>query len=675
MNRSRAGRSSVLRSQRPWRPWRGATLGRGLLLALASVFMPPDPAGATDPSDLCTGNPCVVSGAHTIDPGEYLDFGDTTDLRFAPSAVIQLNDASFRARSITLEGGARLIGGGTECSGVSFEAVGGDIVLQENAGLLARIELSGACPGSASMYTYPSGDIRIDGVIDVSAVGGYYNNAGDIGASASGALSMRGRLSAKGGGSTGPGGHIMLDTNSGDVLVDGVLDVSSAISGGVIELIAYGGGSVSVDGSVDIRGGYDSGGRLGFYSELGGATLNGNVLGTGTTGGGMYGCGGDPSIDMEVAGDVTIGAIIALNGLGQYCGSGLFSIEAGGSVTQMPGSKITAIGLSLAAAGGAFIQAGGDIVLRDFNMSSPTGGGSVDASTASGAIQVLGPLYLNGPSASASLGGCDVYVAAKGSIDTRGGFTFLAASETMTIVGKLLSGSNHLRVREGAPLIAGTIAPAPAIVVDPGMPDCRPGPACMPGGTCGDGVVQCGEECDDGAANGTPASSCSAGCVETPPALRIPGGGSRPYDCPHEWSMALDAGSVAVDPRGIPKNKQSCRDNDPACDFEPAPGVCRVHLWSCLGGADARLACSAAQVSSATLLSPKASSTKPIEVAARQSVLAALSALGVPVGPGEECTPRYAITLGAGQKALKLKTKATIPGKADSDSLDVACTP
>lgn len=632
-------------------------------------------AQATDPSDLCTGNPCIVSGAHAIDSGEFLDFGDTTDLVFAGSAVVAVNDAYFRARSITLEAGARLVGGGTDCAGVTLESVGGDLVLQENAGVLSRIELGGACAGSASLFTSVSGDIRIDGVIDASAVGGYYNSGGSIGIQSAGALSVRGALSARGGGSTGSGGFVMLEADGGDALADASLDVSSGVSGGIIEVLAYGGGDVSVDGNVDIRGGSDSGGRLGFVSELGSASLHGNVLGTGTTGGGTYGCGGDPSVDFEVAGDVTIGAVVALNGLGQYCPSGFMHIEAGGSVTQLPASKITAIGLSRAAAGAMFIQAGADVVLRNVNMSSPDGGGSIDAATSGGAVQILGPVNLKGPGASAGLSGCDVYVAAKGSIDTRGGGTFLTASETMTIVGKLVSDGNQLVVREGAPVLAGMITPAPLVGVNPALPDCRPGPSCTPGGSCGDGIVQCGEECDDGAANGTLASSCSTSCVETPPALRIPGGGPRPFDCPYEWSAALNAGEVRVDPLGVPRNKQSCRDNDPACDFEPAPGLCRFHLWSCLGGADARLACSAAQVTAVSILSPKATSTKPVEVAARQSLDAALQALGVPAGPGEECTPRYDVAVGAGQKALKLKTKATFGSKADGDSLDLTCVP
>ena len=124
--------------------------------------------------------------------------------------------------------------------------------------------------------------------------------------------------------------------------------------------------------------------------------------------------------------------------------------------------------------------------------------------------------------------------------------------------------------------------------------------------------------------------------------------------------------------RTISPRWRSCSET---CDFEPAPGLCRLHLWSCLGGADARLACSAAQVSSTSIASPRASSTKPAEIAARQALAAALLALGAPVGPGETCSPRYELTLGVGQKPLKLKTKALFGTKTDSDQLQLTCTP
>ena len=638
----------------------------GLALALVATA-----AHATDPADLCTGDPCVISGNVTLDPGSFLDFGPVA-LRFASSAVVQAKSSYFRAASITLEPGARLTGGGVDCDGADFESTAGDIAMQENAGLLSRIEVAGTCPGSVSMYS--AGNVDVRGFVNASA-SGPFNSGGSIGLSAVGSVTVRGSLIANAG-STGTGGYLVIDANGGGVDVDASLDVSSALSGGVIEVYAYGGGDVSLRGSVDIRGGSDSGGRLGIVSELGDVLIGGTVLGQGSLGNGQYTCSGDPSIDVEAPGDVTFAAIANLNGAGEGCISGYLSVQAGGRFTMEPGAKLTATGLSGSYAGGATIRAGGDVVLRDVDMSSPDGGGSMDLATTGGAVQVLSKVKLAGPGGSVDLTGCDIHVAASGTIDVKqGSGVSLTASETMTVVGTVQAagGGVALYLREGTPLLGGTISPAPVVQIVPGLPDCRPGPSCTPGGSCGDGTVRCGEECDDGAANGTPASACDAGCVEIPPALRIPGGGSRPYDCPYEWAAAL--GTVSADPLGVPKVKQSCRDNDPTCDFEPAPGLCRLHLWSCLGGADARLACSAAQVSSTSIASPRASSTKPAEIAARQALAAALLALGAPVGPGETCSPRYELTLGVGQKPLKLKTKALFGTKTDSDQLQLTCTP
>lgn len=636
------------------------------------------PALATDPADLCTGNPCVISGAVTLDPGSSLDFGDAIDLVFASNAVVQLNDAFFSAGSITLESGARLVGGGPNCAGgASMYATARGLRMLSSGGTSSRIDAGGTCPGYIELVTDPVGDMEIGGVIVTTGSGPGYPSGGSITLYSAGDLSMTGRLT---GGSSGLGfGESITLTSNGPagVMVDGTIEASSQLSGGIITVEAYGGAPISLDGSFDIRGGGDSGGFLNVYGE-GDFFLGGVINGQGSTGNGQYNCSGDPQINVEIPGDMTIGATMQLNGNGgQSCPSGFLYLQVGGKITQLPTSKISAIGEGFASGGALQASAGGDVVLYNLNLSSQDQGGFLDVQSG-GAISILGSVQ-TARGGGVNLAGCDVYVAAKGLIDSRhqGGGIDLTASETLTVVGRLQAAqAPQLRIREGAPTVSGTVSPPAQVIGDPGLPDCRPGPSCTPGGSCGDGVVQCGEECDDGPDNGTPASDCSASCVETPPALRIPGGGARPTDCPYEWSAALDPSDVAVDPIGIPKVKQKCQDNDPSCDFEPAPGVCRFHLWSCLGGADARLACAATQVSSVTIDSPRANSTKPADVATRSALQAALTALGLPAGPGEECSPRYDVSVGVGQKAVKLKTKAKFANnKTDGDSLELTCTP
>ena len=135
---------------------------------------------------------------------------------------------------------------------------------------------------------------------------------------------------------------------------------------------------------------------------------------------------------------------------------------------------------------------------------------------------------------------------------------------------------------------------------------------------CGDGIVECGEQCDDGPANGTPGSHCTGTCTEVVPPLRIPGGGSKRTDCLLETSIDMQNPTLKGD--GTPSNKQVCVDNDPTCDFDPNPGSCEFHVWLCLGGADARLACAADSVASIEVKKP---STKDQGAAAalRQALL------------------------------------------------------
>ena len=174
-------------------------------------------------------------------------------------------------------------------------------------------------------------------------------------------------------------------------------------------------------------------------------------------------------------------------------------------------------------------------------------------------------------------------------------------------------------------------------------------------------------------ANGTPSSRCSATCTETPPALRIPGGGGKSSDCAVEWTAELAAGGVATDRKGLPRNAQSCTDNDPACDFDPVAGNCQMRVWACFGGADSRLACSATQVATIELRSPKVTAVGT-ELSARTALLNAFSAANLPAGPGEECTGRVAVDIPTGKK-LKLKTKARFGPdlRSDSDSLKLSC--
>ncbi|MCW5891697.1 MAG: DUF4215 domain-containing protein [bacterium] len=196
-------------------------------------------------------------------------------------------------------------------------------------------------------------------------------------------------------------------------------------------------------------------------------------------------------------------------------------------------------------------------------------------------------------------------------------------------------------------------------------------PACRTE-SCGDAVVACGEECDDGAANGTPASGCTAACTFVVPALRIPGGGSKATDCHLETAVALAA--PATDRTGLPSSKQTCRDGDPACDLDPAPGSCAFATWACVGGADARLGCAAAQITSLEVRRPTSRDGGAL-AALRAELLDHLGGY-VPAGPGEVCSHRMLLHLPADKRwaRVQLRTRDAA-GRSDTDTLRLRCVP
>jgi cysteine-rich repeat protein len=189
--------------------------------------------------------------------------------------------------------------------------------------------------------------------------------------------------------------------------------------------------------------------------------------------------------------------------------------------------------------------------------------------------------------------------------------------------------------------------------------------------SCGNGIIDCDEQCDDGPLNEPVGTACSARCTEVPPPLRIPGGGSGTVDCAHEWSLALDPGDVVADRRAVPRNRQDCVDGDPDCDFEPMPGACRFHLFACLGGADARLACPTAGVTSVEILRPR-----ELDDPLRDALVHAFAEVAPPTGPGESCTRRVDLDMPAGRKRTAIKARARLAsGKSDPDTLKLRCLP
>jgi cysteine-rich repeat protein len=116
-----------------------------------------------------------------------------------------------------------------------------------------------------------------------------------------------------------------------------------------------------------------------------------------------------------------------------------------------------------------------------------------------------------------------------------------------------------------------------------GCDGCSTTCASEPVPVCGDGVVDraCREECDDGGL--VDGDGCNRLCwVE-----KIPGGGGSTTDCLMEWTVQNPSNEPLYDRRGRISGSQVCRDNDPTCDFDGGVvGSCTFRLGLCFGSAD-----------------------------------------------------------------------------------------
>jgi hypothetical protein len=154
------------------------------------------------------------------------------------------------------------------------------------------------------------------------------------------------------------------------------------------------------------------------------------------------------------------------------------------------------------------------------------------------------------------------------------------------------------------------------------------------------------------------------------PPLRIPGGGSTRTDCLLETSV--DTQTPTLNRDGTPSKKQVCVDNDPTCDFDPAPGSCQFHVWLCFGGADSRISCSADSVASIELRKPSPRDVGDL-AALRQALQQRLGAFTLPLPAGEQCTQRVNVDAISGKTTkLSLRTSDAL-GARDNDSLQFKC--
>jgi cysteine-rich repeat protein len=199
-----------------------------------------------------------------------------------------------------------------------------------------------------------------------------------------------------------------------------------------------------------------------------------------------------------------------------------------------------------------------------------------------------------------------------------------------------------------------------------------------PGLVCGDGIsnAACGQLCDD--ANAVVGDGCNACTLE-----RIPGGGSVANDCLIEWQVDNPTNTPLLDKRGAISRQQRCLDDDPACDFDGGiPGSCTFHVRVCANNTDLAACQPGTRLSSWELRTPSANKAAkdPLMAAVRASFLGVVP--GTLVGPSapDVCTgdidvavPLKGVTR---EGKLKLGARATLyDGRRDQDALQLVCLP
>jgi len=165
-----------------------------------------------------------------------------------------------------------------------------------------------------------------------------------------------------------------------------------------------------------------------------------------------------------------------------------------------------------------------------------------------------------------------------------------------------------------------TETPVPTVTATPDEPP-TPGPTATPNLDCGNGILESGEQCDDG--NDVPGDGCDAFCRFE---VLLPGGGSD--DCIAEWAVINPFNTPFLDLDDLPSSKQSCVDGDPSCD---ADGLfddrCTFRVALCLQNVDPFLPDCVAPpgIAKYVLVSPRPNSSEPGDAA---NALAMIDAFG-----------------------------------------------
>ena len=198
---------------------------------------------------------------------------------------------------------------------------------------------------------------------------------------------------------------------------------------------------------------------------------------------------------------------------------------------------------------------------------------------------------------------------------------------------------------------------------------------------CGDGIAEptCGQLCDDG--NATIGDGCTSQCAIEP----IYGGGSPTTDCRSVFVVDNPGNAPLLDTHGAFRTNHRCVDDDPTCDFDGgSPGACTFHVRVCANAPGLIECFGEARMAAWTIDKPSAkqAATKPSLAAVRASFM---PVPGVVVGPiSEVCTDWLPVPVPLrGVAGNYKKGRVTVGSRAilyedagvDKDKLKLECLP
>jgi cysteine-rich repeat protein len=175
-----------------------------------------------------------------------------------------------------------------------------------------------------------------------------------------------------------------------------------------------------------------------------------------------------------------------------------------------------------------------------------------------------------------------------------------------------------------------TETPVPTVTATPNEPP-TPGPTATPNLDCSNGVLDPGEQCDDG--NDVPGDGCDALCRFE---VLLPGGGSN--DCIAEWAVINPFNTPFLDVDDLPSSKQRCVDGDPSCDADGTfDDRCTFRVALCLQNVDPFLPDCVAPpgIVKYVLVSPRPNSSEPGDAANALAMIDAFGRLSAAVPSGD----------------------------------------